>query len=50
MGVLIQELVPARFSGVLFTCHPNIAESLLVEYCRGPGDRSFPAGSARAGL
>jgi len=45
MGVVVQELVPSRVSGVLFTVPPIVSGApprdppdLLVEYCPGPGD------------
>jgi pyruvate,water dikinase len=42
MGVVVQELVPSRISGVLFTRHPESSsaenDSLIAEYCFGHGD------------
>ncbi len=40
MGVVVQELVASRISGILFTQNPESANdrSLVVEYCFGLGD------------
>ena len=40
MGVIIQEQTDSAWSGVLFTEHPlEGAQSMLVEYCPGLGDK-----------
>jgi len=37
-GVLVQEMVPAQYAGVLFTEHPGETGSLLVEMVEGLGE------------
>ncbi|MDE0915336.1 MAG: PEP-utilizing enzyme [Planctomycetota bacterium] len=37
-GVLVQAMVPAQYSGVLFTEHPTDAGASLVEWTRGVGE------------
>ncbi len=39
MGVVIQEQIDARFSGVLFSKHPSRSEFMLAEYVEGLGDK-----------
>lgn len=38
-GILVQEMVPAVFAGVLFTEHPTCAGTMVVELVEGLGDR-----------
>jgi phosphohistidine swiveling domain-containing protein len=37
-GIVIQTMVPAQYSGVLFTEHPQDAGACLLEWTRGLGD------------
>lgn len=41
IGVLVQQQVDARWSGVLFTCDPRDAttEEMIVEFCAGLGEQ-----------
>ena len=40
MAVIIQRMVPARWSGVIFTVHPSAGalNTMVIEYCEGLGD------------
>ena len=36
-GVVVQKMVPAEFSGVMFTEHPGTTGTMIVELVNGPG-------------
>ena len=38
MGIIIQEMAPARVSGVMFTRAPDQTDNLLIECCEGLGE------------
>ncbi|MGD2084780.1 MAG: PEP/pyruvate-binding domain-containing protein [Candidatus Aminicenantes bacterium] len=38
MAVIIQEMVPAEFAGVLFTLDPQRKQNILIELASGPGE------------
>jgi len=47
--VLVQEMVPARMAGVLFTRHPRRPSRIAVEFVRGTADR-LVSGEERPGV